>query len=72
VKLGKALSRQAVHSDMRVVHSRLGTGTITEVDEQSLLTQGRTVTIVRINFDVGQSCKLAFRANTPSETLFVI
>ncbi|QOV21434.1 ADP-ribosylglycohydrolase family protein [Anabaenopsis elenkinii] len=72
IKLGKALSRQEVHSDMRVVHHRLGAGTITEVDKQSLLTQGRTVTIVRINFDIGQSCKLAFRGDTPSETLFIL
>ncbi|WP_331001120.1 ADP-ribosylglycohydrolase family protein [Nostoc commune] len=72
IKLGKALCRQTVHSDMRVVHCRLGAGTITEIDKQSLLTQGRTVTTVRINFDVGQSCKLAFRADTPSKTLFII
>ncbi|MHC5761773.1 ADP-ribosylglycohydrolase family protein [Nostoc sp.] len=72
IKLGKALCRQTVHRDMRVVHCRLGAGTITEIDKQSLLTQGRTVTTVRINFDVGQSCKLAFRADTPSKTLFII
>jgi len=72
VKLGKRLSRNEVHSDMRVVHRRLGKGAIAEVDTQPLLTQGRMVTVVHINFDVGQSCKFAFRADTPSETLFII
>lgn len=72
VKLGKPLSRKEVKNDMRVVHRRLGAGTLAEENTQPLLTQGRTVTIVRINFDVGQSCKFAFRADTPSETLFII
>ena len=72
VKLGKPLSRKAIDRDMQVVHCRLGTGAIAEVDTQPLLTQGRTVGIVRINFDIGQSCKFVFRADDPSETLFTI
>jgi ADP-ribosylglycohydrolase len=72
MKLGKRLSRNEVQSGMSVLHRRLGTGVITEVETQPLQTQGRTVTIVRINFEVGQSCKFAFRADAPSETLFII
>ncbi|HIK11533.1 MAG TPA: ADP-ribosylglycohydrolase family protein [Oscillatoriaceae cyanobacterium M33_DOE_052] len=72
VKLGKPLSRQIAHDDMRVVHTRLGPGVIGELDTQNLLTQGRTVTILRLNFDSGQSCKFAFRSDSPSETLFII
>jgi hypothetical protein len=72
VKLGKPLSRQEVNSDMQVLHRRLGLGVITEVDTQTVLSQGRTVIIVRINFDIGQSCKFVFRSEVPSTTLLII
>lgn len=72
MKLGKPLSRQEVNSNMQVVHRRLGLGVITEVDTQTVLSQGRTVTIIRINFDMGQSCKFVFRSDVPSKTLFII
>lgn len=71
VKLGKALSRERVERDLRVVHRRLGLGRIVEVDTQPLMSKGRTVTILRINFDVGQSCKFVFRSDASSETLFI-
>jgi ADP-ribosylglycohydrolase len=67
----KALSRDQAVTEVRVIHRRLGAGTITEVDTQPLMTKGRTVTIIAINFDVGQSCKFVFRSDTPSETLFI-
>ena len=72
IKLGKALSRTAVTSDMQICHLRLGVGTVTEVDTQSLLSQDKKATILRINFDIGQSCKFVFRSDAASKTLFSV
>lgn len=70
IKLGKALSRGSITSGMRVFHQRLGLGIVTEVDTQSLLSRDKTATILRINFDIGQSCKFVFRSDVASKTLF--
>lgn len=72
VKWKAKLSRQNLQPNMRVVHSRIGLGTITNVSEQSLLTKDKTVTLITINFDVGQTCYFPFRTNNPSDTLFVV
>lgn len=72
IKLGKPLSRKIAEPDLRVVHRRLGTGIITTIDQQSLLSKDQTATVVQIKFDSGQSCKFAFRKDTPSENLFTV
>lgn len=71
IKIGKALSRKAVAPDMRVVHRRLGSGTITKMDTQSLLSKEQTVTIIVIHFDEGQSCKFPFRKDSFNDNFFL-
>lgn len=72
VKSKQKLSRLDVKVDMRVVHSRLGLGQVIHVSQQSLLTKDKTVTVITIKFDVGQSCTFAFRSDAKSDTLFVV
>jgi ADP-ribosylglycohydrolase len=61
VNLSKSLTRQDIKPNMRIIHCLLGEGIVTKVDQQDLLTKGKTATLVNIRFDMGQSCKYAFR-----------
>jgi hypothetical protein len=65
------LSRKILQPHLRVAHGCLGLGTTQKVETQSLLTKNKTVTIVEVRFDIGQSCKFAFRNDNPSQNLFL-
>jgi ADP-ribosylglycohydrolase len=56
-----SLHREDIKANMRLNHRLLGEGVVINVDHQDLLTKGKTVTLVDIKFDIGQSCKYAFR-----------
>jgi ADP-ribosylglycohydrolase len=70
LNLGQPFSLAELESEMRIIHIQLGPGIITEIEEQNLLTQDKTATIVRITFDIGQTCKFVFRSDVLSKTLF--
>jgi len=72
IKWKQKLSRLDVKDNLTVVHNRFGLGKVIKVSQQSLLTKDKTVTIITIKFDVGQSCTFAFRSDAKSDTLFLV
>ena len=70
-KFRKPLARQSIEIDLRVAHRCLGLGTVTQVDQQTLLSKDKKVTLIRIKFDIGQSCKFPFRTDAVSSSFFI-
>jgi ADP-ribosylglycohydrolase len=68
---GPPVSRKQLATGMRVFHDSLGWGQVIDLNTQLLLTKSKSATIARITFDMGQTCVFAFRADEPSETLYM-
>lgn len=68
----KALVRTQFIPGMKVFHHLRGIGTVTTVDTQPLRSQDKTVTLVAVEFNIGQSCWFVFRRDRPSLGLVAV